>query len=219
MGKHEKNTKVSLKEIREKFYELRSFEISNLWQRSIFLSALLVLLFSGYGYLVSKLLDETNFSSEKVLIINEICCGLALLAIVFSIIWIMMAKGSKAWFEVYERRILEIEDEDELGISDKYKMRKKSPPWSLDSNLLTNNAGAYSVSKLNIIIGKFLMIMWIIIFVIHYVLSIIAYNRGDSEINCAINVIILTLLPISLLYIIIQAGNNRWAKSDSLTPP
>ena len=36
---------VSLKEIRETFYRLRDFEISNLWQRSIFLSALLVLFF------------------------------------------------------------------------------------------------------------------------------------------------------------------------------
>ena len=35
---------VSHKELRETFYRLRDFEISNLWQRSIFLSALLVLL-------------------------------------------------------------------------------------------------------------------------------------------------------------------------------
>ncbi|GIM53446.1 RipA family octameric membrane protein [Capnocytophaga cynodegmi] len=219
MEKHEENTKVYLKEIREKFYELRSFEISNLWQRSIFLSALLVLFFSGYGYLVSKLLEETNFSSNKVLIINEICCGVALLAIVFSIIWIMMAKGSKAWFEVYERRILKIEEEKELGISDDYKMESKCSPWSLDSNLLTNNAGAYSVSKLNIIIGRFLMIMWLIIFLIHYIASFILIINNDDEINYITNGVVLTLLLIFLLYIIITARNNRWAKSGSLTPP
>lgn len=45
MEEHKENTKVTLKEIRTQFYELRSFEISNLWQRSIFLSALLVLFF------------------------------------------------------------------------------------------------------------------------------------------------------------------------------
>ena len=52
------NNEVSLKEIRETYYSLRNFEISNLWQRSIFLSAMLALFYSGYGYIVSKFLDE-----------------------------------------------------------------------------------------------------------------------------------------------------------------
>lgn len=147
--------KVSLKEIREKFYELRNFEISNLWQRSIFLFALLVLFFTGYGYLITKLVE--NDAKINYLLIHQICCVVALFAIIFSIIWIMMAKGSKAWFEVYERRILEIEKEEELGIPKDYRMGLDCSPWDLDSNLLSNKAGAYSVSKINIVIGKFLI--------------------------------------------------------------
>ena len=89
---NEEQIRVSHKELRETFYKLRDFEISNLWQRSVFLSALLVLFFPAYGVLVSKLIEN----ADKHIIYHEICCALALCAIIFSIIWIMMAKGSKA---------------------------------------------------------------------------------------------------------------------------
>ncbi|GIZ14178.1 hypothetical protein RCZ15_24400 [Capnocytophaga catalasegens] len=80
----------------------------------------------------------------------------------------MMAKGSKSWYEVYERRISDIEKEEELCIGDDYKMKtSKCLPWSLDNNLLTTRAGGYSVSKLNIVIGIILYVMWSIIFFVY----------------------------------------------------
>ena len=96
-----------------------------------------------------------------------------------------MAKGSKAWFEVYERKICEIEDEEDLGIEGKYSMRNmRKVPWSLDSNLLTGKAGRYSVSKLNILIGQFLLFLWIIILIIHYIGTIISFINNMH--NCCV---------------------------------
>ncbi len=178
----DKQIRVSHKELRETFYKLRDFEISNLWQRSIFLSALLVLFFPAYGVLVSKILDGT----DNTIIYNEICCALALCAIAFSIIWIMMAKGSKAWYEVYEIKICEIEKEEDLEIEKEYTMggMEKKTWEGADTNLMTNKAGQYSVSKLNILIGRFLMIIWGIIFAIHYIISWVTlcnYNRQNEK--------------------------------------
>lgn len=208
------STKVSHKELRETFYRLRDFEISNLWQRSVFLSALLVLFFPAYGVLVSKLLE----SAGKHIVYHEICCALALCAIIFSIIWIMMAKGSKAWFEVYEQKICEIEDEEDLGIKGEYSMHNMGKvPWSLDSCLLSGKAGRYSVSKLNILIGQFLFILWAIIFIIHYIGIITSLlNMHDS---CVLHTIILTLLFISVILVIFTASKNMWAKSGCLQKP
>lgn len=207
----DKQIRVSHKELRETFYKLRDFEISNLWQRSIFLSALLVLFFPAYGFLVSKLLEGT----DKPIIYNEICCALALCAITFSIIWIMMAKGSKAWYEVYERMIIKIESD--LDIEDEYHMLEmEKAPWELDANLMTNNAGQYSVSKLNILIGRFLMIIWTIIFAIHYIISWVTLCDNNLNINCILHTIILTLLPVFLTVIIWTASCNCWAKSNAL---
>ncbi|WP_300232445.1 hypothetical protein [uncultured Alistipes sp.] len=41
--------KISIKEIHETLWRCRDFELSHLWQRSIFLSAFLILCFTGYG--------------------------------------------------------------------------------------------------------------------------------------------------------------------------
>ena len=207
-------TKVSHKELRETFYRLRNFEISNLWQRSIFLSALLVLFFPAYGVLVSKLLENT----DKHIIYHEICCALALCVIIFSIIWIMMAKGSKAWFEVYEKKICNIEDEEDLEIKEEYSMLNMGKvPWSLDSNLLSGKAGRYSVSKLNILIGQILFILWIIIFIIHYIGIIISFLNMHN--CCVLHTVILALLPISAILVIVTASKNMWAKSGCLEKP
>lgn len=208
---NEEQIRASHKELRETFYRLRNFEISNLWQRSIFLSALLVLFFPAYGVLVSKLIEST----DKYTIYHEICCALALCAIIFSIIWIMMAKGSKAWFEVYEKKICEIENEEDLGIMGEYSMyNMEKAPWSLDSNLLSGKAGRYSVSKLNILIGQFLFFLWIIVFIIHYVGAIVSFSNMHNY--CVLHTIVLTLLPIFVLLIIITASKNMWAKSSCL---
>ncbi|WP_423862082.1 hypothetical protein [Alloprevotella tannerae] len=207
---------VSLKEIRETFYRLRDFEISNLWQRSIFLSALLVLFFSGYGFLVSKLFEK---EIEKPLIIHEICCVIALLAIVFSTIWIMMAKGSKAWYEVYERRIGDIEKEENLNIPSYYRMGADCTPWSLDSNLFTTKPGRYSVSRLNILIGIILMITWTMILIAHYIGAICLFSSPNSNANCVIHTIILVILVVLFLFILITATLNVWAKSETLSSP
>lgn len=203
--------KVTLKEVRETFYHLRDFEISNLWQRSVFLTAFLVLLFTGYGYVVSSMLKN---EFVNILIFSEICCGIGLAGFAFSIIWIMMAKGSKAWYEIYERRISDIEKENELGIPEKYRMGSDMRPWSLDSNIFTKKAGKYSVSKLNIIIGIILLLIWFFVCVIHYIIAL-SNCSGDNTLH----IVILTLLPVAFLIIIITAVCNFWAKSSSIQNP
>jgi hypothetical protein len=205
------NNKVTLKEIRETYYSLRNFEISNLWQRSVFLSAILVLFYSGYGYLVSKFLDE---EVKKPLLLHELCCAIALLAIVFSIIWIMMAKGSKAWYEVYEKKICDIEEQSELNIPEEFRMGAPCIPWSLDESLISHNGGRYSASKLNILIGQTLLINWLSILFTHFAISL-TYCNDICTIISIHTIIILTILLLSVS-ILIAAYRNKLAKSSAL---
>lgn len=209
MPRSNKN-KVTLKEIRETYYSLRNFEISNLWQRSIFLSAILVLFYSGYAYLVSKFLDE---EVKNPLLLHELCCAISLLAIVFSIIWIMMAKGSKAWYEVYEKKICEIEKSKELKIPEDHQMGLKCIPWDLDQCLFSNHGGRYSVSKLNILIGKVLLINWTIVLIIHYI-GAIYYYQLIRNLNFHTQLVILTIAPIIFqFFLIIYPHNQRAIKN------
>lgn len=97
------NEKVSMKEIRETYYKCRDLEITYLWQRSIFLTAFLVLCFTGYGTVVNTFADSCL--TINVILLHEIAMGISIIGITFSLIWIMMVKGSKAWYEVYEDAI------------------------------------------------------------------------------------------------------------------
>lgn len=101
--------KNDYQELRKTFYECKNFEINNLWQKSVLLTAFIVLTFTIYATILSKLFDINDFPNK--ILIHEICSGISLIGLIFAIIWIMMGKGSKAWYELYENAICTIERE------------------------------------------------------------------------------------------------------------
>ena len=214
---------VSLEQLREEAYKIRKFEIQNLWQRSIFLAAFIVILITGYGHLVEKLLSEYEkwqISNQDLLLVAEaICCALAFLGSIFSIIWIMMAKGSKAWYEIHEKRIRKLELE--LNMEDKHRMRPASP-WSLDNSLFSREPGAYSVSRINILLGQILLVAWWLAFGIHSVSTMyLLFNPQDertysSPLRILITIVI-TLLLCGLLCLPFRL--RIWAKSGAIKSP
>ena len=152
---NENNNEISLKELREGFYQCRRFEATNLWRRSFLLSIFLVFCFAVYGALASEILTAGP-GAANFLALNEAACAVALLGTSFALIWIMMAKGSKAWYEVYERYIFEIEREEAEGlkIPERYRLGALCRPWEMNGNLFSKKAGCYSPSRLNITIGS-----------------------------------------------------------------
>lgn len=209
---------VTLKELRQTFYDLRNFEISRLWERSIFLTAFLTIISAGYGYLANTLLtgNLNEIGVERLPYIHEACLFLTSIAIVFSIIWIKMAKASKAWYEVYEEKIKTIEENDELAILHEYRMKLEGyHPKKLDTSLLTNNPGAYSVSKINIVIGIILLAVWTLLFGLHY--SVLVKLFCNNTCN-PIHLFALVIFPIIITPIYLTAWCNLWVKSSALCP-
>lgn len=155
-------------------------------------------------------------AAANPLVVNEIACAAALLGMSFAVIWIMMAKGSKAWYEVYERYIFEIEREetDGLKIPERYRLGALCRPWEMNSNLFSKKAGRYSPSRLNITIGTVLMTAWFVIFLLHYIASIVCYIGGTAH-YCQLA--ILALIPVAFLVIALSALYNKWGRSRSLT--
>lgn len=211
----ENNNEVSLKELREEFYKCRSFEVLNLWRRSFLLSVFQVLCFTLYGVLASTLLAAGPGAADP-LAVNEIACAVALVGMSFAVIWIMMAKGSKAWYEVYERYIFEIEREetDGLKIPERYRLGALCRPWEMNSNLFSKKAGRYSPSRLNITIGTVLLTTWFAVLLVHYTASVACYIDGTAS-RCQLT--ILALIPAVFLAIALSALYNKWGRSRSLT--
>lgn len=214
---------ISLKEIREELYKLRKFEVQNLWQRSIFLAAFIAILLTGYGHLIDKLLSEPEkwltYSFSQSLSIHMICCLLSFLGSIFSVIWVMMAKGSKAWYEIHERRIHEIEEE--LNVAESYRM-KPGAPWDLDNSLYSYEAGCYSVSRINILLGQVLLIVWWFAFYVHFILAILAYAKEyQIDSNCASSISgpIFILAALAIAQHITPHILKRVVKSKAIRPP
>lgn len=210
------STKADYWKLRESFYKCRDFEINNLWQKSILLTAFFVLDFTIYANVVTKLF-ETIVDMNKVIILHEICSALCIIGIVLSLIWIMMAKGSKAWYELYETAICSIEREKNIDIPESYKMGNIYGERPIDNNIFTNNAGCYSPSKLNIIIGRLFLIIWNSIYIIHLVFEIIWITNSIINGDCpCFHFIICLLIFIIVLIIYITSFINAWAKSSFL---
>ncbi len=187
--------RITARDIYKRLWKCRDFELTHLWQRSIFLTTFLVLCFTGYGAIVLKLCDsacECAYKSAEgvpqndyhILILHVAGILVAFLGVILSELWVMMAKGSKAWYEIYENAIQTMEN-DTPFIQDVVKNEMLSKgltndslplPENTNDCLLCTEAGMFSSSKINIAIGQVSMVMWILVFVLH--LLIFAFSHS-----------------------------------------
>ena len=207
-----------LKEIQDRFYKCRDFEISNLWQRSILLTAFLLLCFTGYGNIIKYIFENLEMVDFYY---HEIAAFISIVGMVFSIFWIMMGKASKAWYEFYEDQICSIENEKELGIKECYRMGNSiynTDNKKIDGNIFTNNAGIYSPSKINIRIGHLCLIIWVVIFLIHIYLIRCTIIKNICNVNYSkMHIFFFFIFIILFIFIIVTAIKNKWAKSGFLS--
>lgn len=194
------NPLITTKDVRDQLWNCRDFELSHLWQRSIFLTTLLVLCLTAYGIVIMELVDKVSTSpvNNSAYVLNNIAMIICLMGFVFSGLWVMMGKASKAWYEMYEKAIGAFESDrryvDEallrsdsdnsskpktiggFGFRNLEGFDEKEAAKDIESKLYSCKGGAYSPSKINIAIGQITMVLWIIALFTHAVLSIVGFN-------------------------------------------
>jgi hypothetical protein len=168
--------KFSEKDLYQQLWEGRNFELSHFWQRSIFLATIFVILITAYG----KIIFSMYFPEKEIELLPEsletqhfIAWGITLLCLAFSMLWIMMSKGSKLWYERYEYSInLLFEKSFLLDNSSENLPRHGNleyPPNEIYSDsLFSTYAGGYSVSKVNITIGIISMFVFSLLNAFHF---------------------------------------------------
>lgn len=221
-----------------RLYECRNLEISNLWQRSAFLIGMLLLIYTGYGYLIFETFKKFNVDPKFIdLPANILGLAISCLGLVFSVLWIKMAKGSKAWYEVYEGAITELE----YSLSDKFNATKGSfnaeqyvmGAMTLEKKDISNcwldtKAGSYSPSKINIAIGQYSFIIWTTCILLHTVMLtwfiLIQDTINTWKTPICITVIILSYIILLLLtalvlsfirHIYIEKNTKHWANLNN----
>ncbi len=169
--------RITMKSVYSCLWQCRDLEISMLWTRLTLLGAFMGLTYAGYGALILKGLDGVRNWE----VFNLMAIGASAFGLLFSILWTATAKGSKAWFERYEAMLSYFQETyKDLGLFEKVAdvelilsyldynkrcIRKRLQP--VDSNLFSQNAGAYSVSKIPIAMGQVSMLAWCTIGLVH----------------------------------------------------
>ncbi len=158
-------------------WKCRDLELNMLWTRLTLVGTFMALTYAGYGALILKGLDGI----KRWEFFNLAAIGASMFGLLFSVLWTATAKGSKAWFERYEAMLshfqktykdlglfVQVADEDQvlsyLDFNKRSILRQIQP---VDSNLFTQHAGAYSVSKIPIVMGQLSIFAWGVLGIVH----------------------------------------------------
>ena len=152
--KKEKVRVENLKDLYNKYYEGKEYHLKRFWENSIFVWTFLMVCFTAYGLLMNKFLDNKLHDEVKQFfpIISSFVC---FIGFSLSTLWYKMTKASKAWFEVYEIAIWELESlNNKFGYDRDYLVHNY---W-----FTKNGERISSPSKIVIAIGALLILFWII---------------------------------------------------------
>jgi hypothetical protein len=131
-------------------------------------------------------------ASPTALFLNIGFLMLSGFGLVLSILWIQMAKGSKRWYERYEKSICLIIDdpylENRVFSFPHQPANKNGIPMhgylidaDCDDSLFSTKAGYYSVSRVNIAIGQVALVIWRLLLILHTLLLFIQILFGNFE--------------------------------------
>lgn len=159
-------------------WKCRDFEIDHVWQRAVFLSAFLLACYAGYGGMILGLATAEHVR-VPLAIVNLVGFCIAMIALLLSLVWIMMAKGSKAWYEHYEEAIDAFEKNHRGAFGGSCVARVKNADETISgfkrpktsSWLWNTSGGAFSVAKINIVIGHISAVIWFGVILMHILIA------------------------------------------------
>ena len=169
--------KITYSDIYKGLWKCRDFELEHYWQRAVFLTAFLLACYAGYGTFIVSCATAEKLAFP-FLMVNGIAFAICVIGLLLSLLWIMMAKGSKTWYEHYEsainafvNRYREYGDvfEGDTSTVAGFKIadvedfkREKISSW-----LWNAYGGAYSVSRINVALGHLSTLIWLGLMLLH----------------------------------------------------
>lgn len=224
---------INIVDVWENLWHCRDFELEHFWHRSAFLSGMLILCFTGYGCLIGGE-KFTPYSFKGMLLCEAVC----LLSIVFSFLWIMMAKASKFWYEKYECAIMALTEWNH-GLFDpgvysptgtcfagfgyakipKYDAIRLHDGLYPVNCLLSRKGGAFSPSKITVFIGQLSLIIWVALGIFHFAAYMGIYPvtvcKIDNALRSSAMIPYIAMVVWGILVGVIGWGLTKFLKSTS----
>jgi hypothetical protein len=181
----EKNT--ILKEALDRAWKCRDFEVEKFWQRTAFFWTLIAAIFVGY----------TSVKTESVIDLY-----LILLGFLFSLAWLLVIKGNRAWQLNWEMHIDKLEN-DITGPLHKIIFYKRKTVF-------------YSISAINEVLAVIVIIFWLGLLVYYCIQRKWATGFGDIDWEMTIALLLTIIFSIVLIF-----GYTRYPFSadESNIPP
>lgn len=163
-------------DVYHRLWNCRKFEIELVWKRAAFISAFVISCFTAYGFILAKILSA---GIGKCPIYHSLATIVASFGFLMATLWIAMAKGSKAWQEVYEQAIIAwgqtyckssgINNWEGI-VAGKWWMipgyeNRERKWWGMCG-------GNFSVSSINILLGFLFALVWIGMIIVHGIVLI-----------------------------------------------
>lgn len=214
MGNEEKPF-ATIKDVYKELWAGREFELTHLWQRSVFLGVFMLAIAAGYGHVAEKIFFSNNVC--KVTFCQHLAAiALCYLGLSFSMLWVMMAKGSKYWSERYEASLTKMYEENRFGNELKnsdpyYSNLAKLNDSEISDNLFSPLAGKYSVSRVNVSIGIIGIIAWSILNMIHagmWIEKAFSFHRLQCALFGIGQCLIISVLIFLILNILCHSKGN-----------
>lgn len=166
---------VSPLDVYNRLWDCRKLEIELVWKRAAFISAFVISCFTAYGFVLSKILSDGIGRSA---IDNFLAMAVAGFGFLLASLWVAMAKGSKAWQEVYEQALIAwgqayckcgIKNWEAI-VAGKWWMipdyeNRERKWWGMCG-------GDFSVSAINVLLGFVFTVVWVGVALAHVFLQV-----------------------------------------------
>ncbi len=160
MSEEEKN-----KLLYERYTKCRDLELDRFWKNSVFVWVFLALCYGAFGKIIMDYLpndDNAKISKNTYEIILTV---ISFMGFFMSKIWIWMARGLKAWYEVYESAVWDLESKSNIFEFDRKHTIENY--WSVKTNGLSPfNSDRISPSRIVILIGRLMSLSWGVSFLV-----------------------------------------------------
>lgn len=197
----------------------RDMEIGLVWKRAVFLTAFIIAAFASYGGMLTVAIRK-GFSLPLFYGVTMCGIGISCVGVVLSLMWIMMSKGSKAWYEHYEQAISAFAAEYLLPPFDKFAAHDwlsipKIKHEEMSDNLFNTHGGAYSVSRVSVMVGQLALSIWCAVSLAHVVAyCFVVFDRGRWLVHPICVLIVGVLFVISTAIACKKLGG--WLSSKHL---
>lgn len=150
-------------ELRKSLFQCRDFELNALWSRSLFIWVFLLATVTGYGYVFIHEHEPGGNAEMNFLLLKML---FSFLIAFLGTLFFFMARASKYWYEIYEKKINIIENKNLKDcIPERLRNDQCDGPGSF---FPISSAYRISPSKINILIGFAIMVLGAIMFLCHF---------------------------------------------------